>query len=234
VNRRIGSFLALAVLLAAIFVGFGLWQLGRLGDRRARNAMLAAQLAQPEVPFERLPREASYRRAIVRGTPDIANEIVLTGRSRSGSPGVYLITPIRRAATDTAVLVVRGWVYSPDAATVDLARWREERREYSGYVAVLPAVSARREARRDARKVRALSLASLTPLLPYPIATTYLVATDSAPGTAPARLPMVALDDGRHLGYAIQWFAFAAIALIGGGAVALRARANRAAGATDA
>jgi surfeit locus 1 family protein len=234
VNRRIGSFLALAMLLAAVFVGCGIWQLERLADRRARNATLAARLAQPVVPFERLPGEASYRRAIVRGTPDVANEIVLTGRSRSGSPGVYIITPIRRPATDTAVLVVRGWVYAPDAATADLARWREDRSEFSGYVAILPAVSARRGARRNDRKVRALSLASVTPLLPYPISKTYLVATDSAPATAPARLPMVALDEGRHLGYAIQWFAFAAIALIGGGAVALRARANRAVGATDA
>jgi surfeit locus 1 family protein len=38
------------------------------------------------------------------------------------------------------------------------------------------------------------------------------------------RLPPPALDEGPHLSYAIQWFSFAAIALIGGTAVALRSR----------
>ena len=39
-----------------------------------------------------------------------------------------------------------------------------------------------------------------------------------------ARLPPPALDEGPHLSYAIQWFSFAAIALIGGTAVAVRNR----------
>jgi cytochrome oxidase assembly protein ShyY1 len=37
-----------------------------------------------------------------------------------------------------------------------------------------------------------------------------------------ARLTPPPLDEGPHLSYAIQWFAFAAIALIGAGAVAIR------------
>jgi surfeit locus 1 family protein len=64
--------------------------------------------------------------------------------------------------------------------------------------------------------------------LPYPVSPLYLVATD-ADTTKPVvervvRLPPPALDEGPHLSYAIQWFAFAAIALIGGTAVAVRGR----------
>jgi surfeit locus 1 family protein len=233
VNRRIGSFLALAVLLSALFVGLGIWQLNRLSERRERNALLAARLAEPVAEFERLPSDATYRRVVVRGVPDITNEIVLTGRSRRGSPGVYILTPLRRAADEAAVLIVRGWVYAPDAATIDLARWREDRGEYTGYVNVLPESSAP-EPRASQRKVRALSRVTLSPLFPYSIAPLYVVATDSASGSAPVRLPMVTLDEGPHLSYAIQWFAFAAIALIGGSAVALRTRASRHAGAANA
>jgi surfeit locus 1 family protein len=234
VTRGIGAFLAVAVLLSALFVRLGIWQLDRLADRRARNATVEARLARPVVAFEELPSDAAYQRAVVRGTPDLAREIVLTGRSRNGSPGVYVITPMRRAKNDTAVLVVRGWVYAPDAATVDLTRWREDKGEYAGYVSDLPATSPGLESGGSHRRVRALSLSSVGPLLPYPVAGRYLVATDSATGSTPARLPMVALDEGPHLSYAIQWFAFAAIAIVGGGAVALRARASRAVGAPDA
>ena len=49
----------------------------------------------------------------------------MTGRTRSGSPGVHILTPLRIPESDTALLVNRGWVYSPDARTVDLTRWRE-------------------------------------------------------------------------------------------------------------
>ena len=233
-TRGIGAFLALAVALAALFVRLGLWQLNRLADRRAQNRTVEARLAAPIVAFEELPADAADRRAFVRGVPDRAHEIVLTGRSRHGSPGVYVITPMQRAENDTAVLVVRGWVYAPDAATVDLARWGENREEYSGYVNVMPSTSPGPEPRANQRRLRTLSRSSVAPLLPYPVASRYLVATDSAGGSAPARLPMVTLDDGPHLSYAIQWFAFAAIAVIGGGAVARRARAKRAVGATDA
>jgi surfeit locus 1 family protein len=56
----------------------------------------------------------------------------------------------------------------------------------------------------------------------------YLVATipdtTRPQGERVARLPPPALDEGPHLSYAIQWFSFAAIALIGGAAVAVRNR----------
>ena len=51
---------------------------------------------------------------------DFANEYALASRTRQGSPGVNIMTPLRIAGTDTAVLVNRGWVYAPDAMTVDL------------------------------------------------------------------------------------------------------------------
>jgi len=65
-------------------------------------------------------------------------------------------------------------------------------------------------------------------LLPYPVSRVYLVATaqDTTKPVAErvARLPTPALDEGPHLSYAFQWFAFAAIALIGGATVAVRGR----------
>jgi cytochrome oxidase assembly protein ShyY1 len=72
--------------------------------------------------------------------------------------------------------------------------------------------------------------------MPYPIAPYQLILLDDAvaqrtPGvgnasggalgtstrdsTRPVRIPLPALDEGPHKSYAMQWFAFAAIALIG-------------------
>jgi surfeit locus 1 family protein len=226
VSRKLIAFVALAVVLAAVFVWLGFWQLDRLSQRRARNAALRERLDAPVTRLDRLGADAAYRRATIDGVPDDANEVVFTGRSRHGSPGVYLLTPLRRPANDTAVLVVRGWVYAPDAATVDVARWREARRSYSGYVLALPAGGAPPRGPTVARRIRSLTHEGVSGMLPYPVAPYYLVAQDSAPSSAPARLDPLALDDGPHLGYAIQWFAFAAIALVGAAVVVARSRAG--------
>jgi len=230
VNRRTGLFVALAIVLAAVFVRLGFWQLDRLKQRRARNAVTASRMAAAPRPIDGLPDSASYRRATVEGTPDYANEIVLTGRSRQGSPGVFIITPVRRAANDSAVLVMRGWVYSPDAATVDLTRWHENRRSFHGYVLSLPATVDSPQQPAMGRKVRALTRDRVKELVPYPVATRYLVAQDSvvaaAADSTPARIAEPALDDGPHLSYAIQWFSFAAIALVGSFIVIRRGRTS--------
>jgi surfeit locus 1 family protein len=222
VNRRIAVFIALAIALAALFVRLGFWQLDRLAERRARNAEVASRLAQPVVAFEQLRDTSRFRRVVVAGTPDYANEIVFTGRSRNGSPGVYILTPIRRPSNDTAVVVIRGWVYAPDAATADLSRWRETRRTFSGFVSTLSPAHSGPEQRASVRKLRTLSLAGVQALLPYPVTVQYVVSEDSAADSTPARLSMPALDNGPHLSYAIQWFAFAAIAIVGAAIVALK------------
>jgi surfeit locus 1 family protein len=94
--------------------------------------------------------------------------------------------------------------------------------------------SARSGVLRQAQRIaRQLDQVSISSLIPYPVSRLYLVATQQDT-TIPvsqrvARLTPPPLDEGPHLSYAIQWFSFAAIALIGGAAVALRARREEAA-----
>lgn len=219
VPRRIVAFVVLAVVLAAVFVRLGFWQLSRLSERRAQNAEIAKHLTEPEVSWSKLgPLDsARLRRTVVSGVPDTAAEFAITGRSRNGSPGVWIITPVRVTGDSAAVLVNRGWVYSPDASTVDLNRWREHRTEYHGYTQRLLAGPANVKG----RELRAFDSSGVDSLLPYPFAPMYMVLQDSgAIDSTPARLPMPVLDDGPHLSYAVQWFSFAAIALAGAAVVA--------------
>jgi surfeit locus 1 family protein len=224
VPRRLIAFVVLAMVLGAIFVRLGFWQLARLGERRAANRAVAAQLAMAPSPFASvaLPPGGVNRRARVAGALDYQNEFVVTGRSRNGSPGVHIITPLRVPGTDSAILVNRGWVYSADAATIDLPRWREERTTFSGFTQRLPSGTATMV---RGRGLRPLTLEGVRTLVTYPVYTLYLVAQDSASASAPTRLPPPALDEGPHLSYAIQWFAFAVIAL--GGTVAVIQRTRR-------
>jgi surfeit locus 1 family protein len=219
-------FVGLAVALAALFLRLGFWQLARLGERRTINTITAARLAQSEMPFDQIRREAepARRRSVLEGTQDTANEFMVTGRSRNGSPGVHIVTPVRVAGNDTAVLVNRGWVYAADAATADLTRWRERRVTFHGYALQLPASGLPPVVK--GRSLRPLGVEGVRTLVPYPVRDLYLVSEDSQTDKTPARLPLPALDEGPHLNYAIEWFSFAAIALIGSAAVVHRARSE--------
>jgi surfeit locus 1 family protein len=209
------------VPFAVLCISLGFWQLRRLSARRASNAVLASRRVAPEVSLDSLPRDTSlahFRRVRVRGAYDYASKIVLTLRGRNGSPGVNIITPVRRAGTDTAVLVNRGWVYSPDGITIDTKQWREgDSVDASGFVETFPTQGPFNPPNPTRpRSMRRLHRSDLVRLFPYPIANYYVVVTDSGrAANAPPRIEPAPLDEGPHRNYAIQWFSFAAISIIG-------------------
>lgn len=237
-------FLALAFAAAAVCVRLGMWQLDRLAERRAVNARLYGRLAAPPVPIAALPRDtaaARYRRVLLAGAWDLSREAVLVSRTRNGSPGVNLVTPLRLPGRDTALLVNRGWVYAQDARRVaEPARWRPPRDSADGvaFVDVFPAGLAGDAAGTDAGVLRRLDPPALAARYPYPVAPYYLVVLPSPEDTTtrrdstPARLDVPPMSDGPHRSYAIQWFSFAAVAVVGG--IAFGRTRGRAARPSDA
>lgn len=230
-SRRILVFCLFALLGAAVFVRLGAWQLERLHERRESNAGIAAQQlreAEPARAFWRDTVNVRFRAARVDGRYDYDNEIVLMTRTRRGSPGVEFLTPVRLGGTDTAIMVNRGWVYSPDARSADRKRWREgDSAAVAGHV-VLYVVAPAPEPSKDPRSLRYATFDEVQARVPYPIAPFILVATgDTADLAHPARRALPVLGDGPHGGYAFQWFSFAAIALIGAAIVVFRERQAR-------
>lgn len=237
-SRRALAFVAFAVLVSAGCVRLGFWQLHRLAERRALNAKLASRLSATPATVRALMRDsttARYRRAVASGTYDFTREFALASRTHQGSPGVNIITPLRPTDGDTAVLVNRGWVYAADAMTADFTRWKEpDTAAVTGYLLdVARGGRGAAWATGNPRVARRLDYDSLAKRFPYPIAPFMLVAQDQTarvPGaplprdSTPARVPPPLMDEGPHLGYAIQWFSFAAIGLLG---AAFGARADR-------
>lgn len=219
-------FLGAAAVMASVFIRLGVWQLHRLADRRAHNALVVQRLASAPVPLETLPRDsaaAHYRRARLTGTYDFAHEMLFVNRIRDGAPGVHLVTPVildPGTLGDTAVLVDRGWVYAPDASTVDATQWREPPHvEGSGYIQEFARIGNRPAAvPGHPNHLRWIDPAIVASAIGRPVAPYYVV-LDTEPDLAarhlPQRIPTPPLDDGPHLSYAIQWFAFAVIAIVG-------------------
>jgi surfeit locus 1 family protein len=225
--RRI-LLLATALLVALGCGGLGVWQLRRLAARRAANRAALAQRELPEASLDSggfLPN----RRVRVTGRLDEEHEFLLRGRLVQGVPAILVITPLRRPGNDTALLLNRGYVPSPDAVDPPGASWSETDR--TGFHGVLLPVPDRGDGdplRHGGRETwRSLDLEAMRARLPYPIAPLYLVVEpDSQEGVAhtvrgrvyPFRAAPPPLDEGPHLMYAVQWFgigtAVAAFALL--------------------
>jgi surfeit locus 1 family protein len=241
----------LIVLLAmAVMAALGQWQLDRLEQRRAYNEQVAAQIASEPIMIDGSPlvgatEELHNRRAMVSGEYDYANQISLKNQTYQGQPGVYLVTPLKIAGSNRAILVNRGWVPYNEGSPEHWGQFEEVARgELVGHLQksrTLP----------DGRPVPVpetaqaewfwLDIPVIGVQMPYELLPFYLDLAPEAgrPRNAfPARLqPVVELDEGNHMSYALQWYAFALIA----GAVYIglvrhqeRERKQRAAGQGEA
>ncbi|HSU16870.1 SURF1 family protein [Longimicrobium sp.] len=219
--------------MCALCVRLGFWQLDRLQQRKARNHAVEVALRMPTLDFdsltaaavERQPELFINRKVRVTGTYDPAGDIVLRGRSSDGNPGVHIVTPILVPHVPQALLVNRGWVPSPDAATVDARPYAEPgERTIVGLFMEVPrntqAGGQPAETTVGGKRVttyRRLDLDVLRRRSPRPVLPLYVqqLPDSGAAGRPPVRVPTPPLDNGPHLSYAVQWFSFAAIGIIG-------------------
>jgi surfeit locus 1 family protein len=237
--------LALAVVIAGC-VRLGFWQLERLEQRRERNAALASRLDAPVVMLSAGLGDTTglrFRRGAATGTYDGPRSIVLPGRSLRGLPGVHLLTPLVFDGGGAAVLVNRGWVPSADGATIDESFFQGgEAGRPTGVLLAFPgaesALSARAlppEGTGFRRVWFAIDEAMLRQQFPYRLLDVQLQLLPEAGAQGfPVRLPPPPLDEGPHLGYALQWFSFAIVGVVGWIALVLRSRSDAAARARHA
>jgi surfeit locus 1 family protein len=133
---------------------------------------------------------------------------------------VNIVTPVHVAGIGPAVLVNRGWVYSPNMTDVDLSQWREpDSVDADGWVEIPTRPRGPARLPSAPRAFRWLDTAVVARQIGGGPITPYYVVLEPQPGDPPrdrpVRLERPALDEGPHKGYAIQWFCFALVAIVG-------------------
>jgi cytochrome oxidase assembly protein ShyY1 len=214
--------LALVILVVVSFVRLGFWQLRRLDERHAYERLVASRLADVPVPVADVlsagPETVTFRRVTATGTFDPAHEVVLFGRSQDGQTGSHVLTPLRLGG-GTAIEVDRGWVPLEEAsppiavASPPIGEVRVTGVLFPSEVTGVPPPDAGPET-----TFAKVDLPRLATQIPYPIAPVYLLESGQAPPQDD--LPRIAplpnpAESPPHLSYAIQWFSFAAIAVVG-------------------
>ena len=217
-SRRV-AVVVVAAVVATTCVGLGLWQLRRLEERRELNATILDRRSDPPVVIEGAsarPDLDPYRPAAARGTYDLEHEVLLYGRSLDGEAGHHLVTPLVLPGGG-AILVVRGWVpFAMQTAPVRGAAPPAAEVEVSGFLVPDEGDgSTAPDAEGIIRVLDVMGIASTLPFDVFPLALQLAEQAPPQPGPLPTPVPMPELSEGPHLSYAIQWFAFAAVAVIG-------------------
>lgn len=224
----------LVVLLAVTMVNLGFWQLRRLDEKRERNALVEARRDEPVVPVEELlaPGDdaslatARYRQVTATGTYDDGATVTVRNRSQDGVAGAWFVTPLD-LADGARVGVLRGFVsLAADGSPVEAP-------VPTGEVTVEGLVV-------DPGSFDGTAPDDLEPLLASGGTLPGLVLAEASappePAAAPATgaepdsilaVPPPDLTDGPHLGYAVQWFIFSTIAVVGYPLVLRRVVARR-------
>jgi surfeit locus 1 family protein len=211
-------------LVVLVCLRLGFWQLERLHQRRAANESALASRAAPVVsldPVNLTDKSLAGRRVRTSGHYDHTHDVVLRGKAYNGVPGVEIVSPLVLEGGRHAVLVHRGFMPTPDAVTVQTDSVREFGRvRVEGFAELVGSGNGERLERGHRATWARLDLDALSVSMPYELAPVYI---RQAPGSSlppfPRRLEPPSIGDGPHLNYAIQWFAFALMALVFGSVI---------------
>lgn len=242
IGRRSFAPRAWAVLVTIVMltacVALGWWQLDRAREKQAlvdafeRGGTGTVPLTVASV--DDLPR---YQRVSVTGRYESQRQILLDAMpSSTGQAGYRVLTPLRRADGGTLLLVDRGWVpMGLDRSRLPDISVSGAPRTVHGRLDQLPVPGLRVGAAR-APGASGWPLVLLFPVvtdletaLGEPVeARIVLLDAKDPEGYERAWRPSLAVPPERHLGYAIQWFALALVALVAFVATGLQPRTSKA------
>lgn len=232
--------IVVGLFLAVAFVQLGLWQLSRLDERQTYNATVTARIDSEPRPLDGLvvqfgddPAALVDRSAVVTGRYINGNEFFSVGRNYDGLTGTLVMTPLE-LDNGSVMIVVRGLVPvgtpGPPAVGYETP---------SGVVTLTGRLDDGEEPLRigepppDDGVLRQISRVDLAYIDTWyeggvlPINLILESQTPSDAGETPIPVPGSELTEGSHLGYAVQWFAFAIIVVVGVGALVWRAGTDR-------
>jgi surfeit locus 1 family protein len=215
------------VVIAIVFINLGFWQLRRLDERRLENAVAESRYTAPPGDLGALLAAAGddleslrYRRTVVTGAYDVEHELLTRNQVYREQAGFHVVTPL--AVDGGAVLVNRGWVpLALDSPPVEQAAPEQGEVTVTGWVnptQTRPALGPTDPADGVLEVMNRINIDRIQDQVPYDLAPVYVVLEGEEGSELPVPLPPPEFEDeGSHLAYAIQWFAFTLIGVVGYG-----------------
>lgn len=231
------GYLVLAAVFASACVFLGRWQMDRRAETLAEiNRVTSNYSAEPLAfseardQFEHLDPEREWTQVELKGSYDTHGERIVRNRPLNGQPGYEVLVPFRLETGET-VAVDRGWLPignnnpgRPDSIPAPPA----------GKVTVVVRLKAGEpQLQRGAPEgqLASIDLPTYAAELGYPLMTgAYGQLASETPPAAdmPVAFPKPSVEEGTHLSYSLQWFAFGILMFVGFGYAARQQARNAA------
>ena len=209
------------VAAAVVCIALGFWQLDRAEEKRQQAAELTERSRLPAhdlVALEASAEPLRYRQLRATGTYEAAGQILIENRHYAGQTGFHVITPLRIDGSDVRVLVNRGWIPAGPQGGPSTAPVPEGVRSVIGaaHIPEPPAIAlaGAADVASWGNRWPYLTLDLYRDRFPVPLQPVAILLDPAQEGGFARSWPQEMPKEGMHLGYAIQWFAFAAIAAI--------------------
>jgi surfeit locus 1 family protein len=205
--------------LVAATVALGNWQRHRAAEKEALAAQLAAAAGKPPIELAGSERDAQpllFRTVRATGTFDAAHQILIDNKLYAGRAGFHVVTPLC-FGSGRCVLVDRGWIAqraqrsdlptAPPPAGVMNAEGRAMLPPRRYLELGTDTVSGQLWQNLDIARVAAATGLDLLPIV--------IEQGEPAPPDGLVRdWPPPDFGTERHLSYMLQWYSFAALAIV--------------------
>lgn len=210
------------IVLVILFIRLGLWQQHKAEAKQALQTQLDQRLQQTPVALRGPITDVDawrYRRVQIRGHYQPRYQILLDNQVHQQSAGYHVITPLRTEGSEAYILVDRGWIPAPaDHSTLPTVATPAATQVVTGYLWLPPdkffmlgdppregwqPVWQNLDMPRYARSV---------PFAVQPLVVRLDPHSDAAGFVRDWPRPAERME--MHLGYAYQWYGFAATLLV--------------------
>ena len=236
------GYLLLAAIFATACVFLGRWQMDRRAETLAEINRVVANYSAEPIPFTeargqftRLDPAREWTQVELTGTYDVAGQRIVRNRPLNGQPGYEVVVPFRLASGET-VIIDRGWLPignrnpgSPDSVPAPPSG------EVTAVVRLKhPEPALQRGAPEG--QLASIDLTAYAAQLGYPVLSGAYgqLASETPPAAEmPVAFPKPSTEEGTHLSYSLQWFAFGVLMFVGFGYAARQQARNAAIDAED-
>lgn len=225
-RTRAFAWVTLATLLGVVLtVRLGVWQLSRAEQKQARHDAIVAQQSAPVIDTQAVLVDKTqftqlHRRVVLRGQWLPQYTVYLDNRPMNGHTGFWVLTPLQVDA-HTRVLVQRGWIprHSLDRTLLAPIVTPKGDVQVQGRFAPPPSSLMRlSDASEQVAQDNTSPILENLDLAAYAARTgvvdaAVMLQTDAPSDGLLRNWPEISAGVEKHIAYAFQWFALAALQL---------------------
>jgi surfeit locus 1 family protein len=205
------------VVACALFVSLGNWQSRRAAEKRDLAAALDRAAQAPPLELPAGPVDASklvHQHVAARGQYVAERSVLLDNKLRGGRPGYEVVTPLRLDTSAWYVLVNRGWLPAP-ASREDVPAVRTPTGEVRVDGIALQRIPHALSAGISTGRVRQnLGIAEYAVETGLPLLPIVIEQRSGADDGLLREWPRPDFGVERNESYSLQWYSFAALAIV--------------------